>query len=844
MTKALIYLWILVPLVSCLSYILLCAFALQSVSQETRKQATRVFVAYLMTAATWSFTSFMLHLNVFPKQALFWNELLTVALVATLLTYFHFIHTYVNRRPRLGLYLGYTGLIVLGLLCFRGYIVRYSYVVNGRLYHSLGSAIYFIGAFSLVYVIAIILFLTQRYRKAADPAERNRFMYLMIGWTILVALTYTNLFPPLDAFPLDHIGNLANATIIAYAISRYNLLDIKFVMRRGLTYLSLLAALILVYTGAVFLGYYLLASQPRLSIVVMATAVALLITVMATPLRLAIQEGVDRLFYRETYHARQGLLSLGDKMSNILDPIELAREILPAVTKALHITEARLLLQGVDSTDFATHSAYPEVKERSDKELTFKVDNPIITWLDKKRLPLDTQQVKAIPELKGLWQSEKTVLSRSNLGLLYPISSHGKLIGILALGKKEQSSHLYSNEDLELVRSVAGQAGVIIENAQLYSQATYRANRDWLTGLNNHRNFHERLEQEIGRSSRFGKVFSLTMIDLDLFKSYNDLFGHLAGDEVLRLVARTIESSIRAVDLAFRYGGEEFAVILPETRLEDAYRVAERIRKSIEAGTSSLPVLVTASLGVASWPVDGVMREEVIARADAALYQAKERGRNQTYLSSEVTKSELTPSGFEAEGRTNALNIVYALAATVDAKDHYTYGHSKKVADYAVAIAEEIGLPPKKIATIRNAALLHDIGKISIPDSVLKKKEPLTEREWLPVKDHPRLGVEILRHLPELGDCLPAVMHHHERYDGSGYPAGLKGAAIPLEARILALADAYEAINSPRLYHDQPSLEWDLSELKRCSGTQFDPELVKVFLRVIARGNHRTTETT
>ncbi|MFH0847426.1 MAG: diguanylate cyclase [Chloroflexota bacterium] len=839
------YIWILAPLVSCLSYILLCAFALQSIGKaETQKQAGRVFVAYLLTAATWSFTSFMLHLNAFPQQALFWNELLTVALVATLLIYFHFIHDYVNRRPRLGLYLGYTGLIVLGLLSFRGYIVKYSYVINGRLYHSLGIALYFIGAFCLVYVIAIILFLIQRYRRAIDPVERNRFMYLVLGWSILVTLTYTNLFPPLDAFPLDHVGNLANAVIIAYAISRYNLLDIKFVVRRGLTYVSLLAALILVYIGAIFLGYKLLASQPALSVVVLATVVALLITVMATPLRLAIQEGVDKLFYRETYSARRRLFGLRDRMSNILDTAELAREILPAVTKALRIAEARLLLQGTDSTDFATQATYPEVKGTSDQELTFKFDNPIVAWLDKKRLPLDTQQVKAIPELKGLWQSEKTALFRSEVGMLYPISSHGKLIGILALGKKEQRKHAYSNEDLELVRSVAVQAGVIIENAQLYSQATFRANRDWLTSLNNHRNFHERLEQEISRSSRFGKVFSLTMIDLDLFKSYNDLFGHLAGDEVLRIVARTIQDSIRNVDLAFRYGGEEFAVILPETRLEDAYRVAERIRKAIETGTSSLPMQVTASLGVASWPIDGVMREELIARADAALYQAKGKGRNQTCLSSEVSRSEIQTGEAELEGRSKALNTVYALAATVDAKDHYTYGHSKKVADYAVAIAREVGLPPQKIALIRSAGLLHDIGKISIPDSVLKKKEPLTEREWLPVKDHPRLGVEILRHIPELGGCLPAVMHHHERYDGSGYPAGLKGTAIPLEARILALADAYEAITSPRHYHEQLPFDQGLSELRRCSGTQFDPELVKVLLRIIEKGGLKPTEAT
>ncbi len=402
----------------------------------------------------------------------------------------------------------------------------------------------------------------------------------------------------------------------------------------------------------------------------------------------------------------------------------------------------------------------------------------------------------------------------------------------MGLGEKQTGSP-YSHEDMQIVAGIANQAGVIIENAQLYKRAKTRANTDELTGLYNHRSFHERLEEEIARGSRFGGTFSLIMMDIDLFKAYNDIYGHLAGDQVLRKVGRYLQTSIRSIDLAFRYGGEEFAVILPEARLDDAYKVAERIRKTIESKTSSRAMPITTSLGVGNWPNDGVMKEEVIGLADAALYRAKQTGRNRTCLSSDVLKPDSSLIGIELEARPRALSIIYALAATVDAKDSYTYGHSRKVSEYAVAVAEKLDMEQGKMATVRAASLLHDIGKVGVPDSILNKKEPLTDDEWKPIKSHPKLGVEILRHVIDLANCLPAILHHHEHFDGSGYPAGLKGDQIPLEARILTVADSYDAMTSPRPYREQLPMDEAIDELRRCAGTQFDPEIVDIFCEII-----------
>jgi putative nucleotidyltransferase with HDIG domain len=242
---------------------------------------------------------------------------------------------------------------------------------------------------------------------------------------------------------------------------------------------------------------------------------------------------------------------------------------------------------------------------------------------------------------------------------------------------------------------------------------------------------------------------------------------------------------------------------------------------------------ITVSLGVANWPNDGVMKEEIVGRADAALYQAKQMGRNRTCLSSDILKPKTPMVGAELEAKPRALSIIYALAATVDAKDSYTYGHSKKVSEYAMAISEVLKLSEDKLTTIRAAGLLHDIGKVGVPDSILNKKAPLVEDEWKPIRAHPELGVEILRHVIDLVNCLPAILHHHEHFDGRGYPAGLRGDKIPMEARILAVADAYDAMTSPRPYRQQLPSDKAIKELQRCSGTQFDPAMVDAFCNVI-----------
>ncbi len=833
-------LWAIIPLVSFLAYVALLSLILVQVKTRVNK----VFALFVLASGTWSFTSFMLtsSLSTSTQYLIFWNGMVIATIPWAIVSYYHFVRVYNNKPGGIGVYLGYATVLTTLSLSLSGHVVNDAYLVDGYLYHDIGPWTMIITGFAMLYSVAAMWLLVRRYRGSTDPVDRNRTMYLMVGWGILAAYGPLNANVPLLALlPTDHLGTLANAVIISIAILRFQLMDIRLVVRRGLAFTTVVIIISATYACFLFLLYQFFSGQQLLITILIVTAFTVLVSLLGRPLRHVLERRVDRMFHRETYVHRQALLGFSSKIGNVLDLDEVANEMLPTISKALRLTQAKLLFQETDSGDFTTHFAYPPLKEGTSDELRFSPDHPVVAWLAKEGGALNLEQLASIPQLKGLWTAEKEQLAASGLGLLCPIKSRNKLIGFLALGKK-QAGTLYYPEDIDLVTSMANQASIVIENAQLYTQATIRANTDGLTGLYNHRHFHERVEQEIARGSRFGTIFSLIMLDIDLFKTYNDTYGHLAGDQILRKMGEYIKGSIRSLDLPFRYGGEEFTVILPETRLDEAYNVAERIRKTIETRMTSRIVPITVSLGIASFPADGATKEEIVAGADSALYRAKETGRNRTSLSSGVVKPEAPLASADPLVQRGTLSIIYALAATVDAKDHYTYGHSKKVSEYAVAIAETLGLPQDRIATIRAGALLHDIGKIGVPDSILNKQGPLTEVEWEPIKEHPQLGVEIIRHVIELTDCLPVILHHHERYDGTGYPSGLQGNNIPLEARILAIADAYDAITSLRPYRQRLSPQEALAELGHCAGTQFDPELIDTFRQVMEAALSKETE--
>ncbi len=363
------------------------------------------------------------------------------------------------------------------------------------------------------------------------------------------------------------------------------------------------------------------------------------------------------------------------------------------------------------------------------------------------------------------------------------------------------------------------------------------ARTDPLTGLHNRRGFEESIAVEIERARRGGHPLTLLLADLDHFKRVNDRLGHAAGDAALTTVGRILREGKRQIDYAARAGGEEFALILPETTDQEAYVVAERLRSAVQEAFADELVPITFSFGIAGYPHHGADTDELLSAADRALYTAKELGRNRTVIySAEIAAVGMRPGA----GGEMHLATLLSLAEALDLRDAGTADHCQTVGRHAEATAREMGLKSFQVERVRLAGVLHDIGKIGLSDAILRKAGPLNDEEWAEMRRHPEIGARILA-AGEFDDIREWVLDHHERPDGRGYPRGLRDEEIPLEAKILAVADAYEAMTSDRVYRASIGRDAARAELRRGAGGQFDARVVQAFLAVVDRASESLT---
>jgi len=394
-------------------------------------------------------------------------------------------------------------------------------------------------------------------------------------------------------------------------------------------------------------------------------------------------------------------------------------------------------------------------------------------------------------------------------------------------------------------------------NARLESLAT----TDILTGLPNYRALQGLMEQEGERARRFGRPLSLLFFDGDHFKQVNDTCGHATGDVVLRELGERASSVLRAGDTVGRFGGEEFLALLPETDGQEALLVAERLRSAVAADPLATREVeggfaLTVSIGVASFPTDGATANEVREQADQAMYWAKRLGRNQVRTAAEAARANRDASlksatahmlerrelaaldgrDLEQQVRSEQLGLIYSLMGVLDLREPGMSTHAHEVSDLVAGMARVLQFDEARAQGAATAAFLHDIGKIALPDRLLQQpRQSFSPQEWHSLRQHAELGAGIVEASPWLGDLAPAIRHHHERWDGTGGPDGLAGSAIPLEARLIAIAEAYHSMISERPYQAARSATEALDELERCAGTQFDPELLPAFRVVLAQ---------
>ncbi|HTB92094.1 MAG TPA: diguanylate cyclase [Candidatus Sulfotelmatobacter sp.] len=597
-----------------------------------------------------------------------------------------------------------------------------------------------------------------------------------------------------------------------------------------------------------------------------------LLRVLASEASIAIENA--RLFQNERTKARH--LSLLNLISRdaiaTLNPDEVLTKITEQLENGLNYDHI-----GIALLDYTT------------RELVIQAESGARRGALARRLPLDTGLIGQVARTgkSATYRSfpnnqsgAKPVLPESAAAMGLPIFYADHLHGVLYVETLQPVE--FSEEESLLLRTLADLVSGALHNALTFQKAQEQAITDGLTGVKTHRFFMEALSSEWKRSSRASRAFALVLMDLDRFKFVNDFYGHLEGDLVLQRVGQILETNCRRSDVVARYGGDEFVILMPETTMEQARQLSSKLRGWVAADPLLREKNISASFGIACYPLHGASPQELIQVADASMYLSKHQGGNtvstadhvdpnearrwkrdvlEAYLG--VTLKRLFTTGPEAFDEIylrlrqftdslpcteiaqepppdgpralpqSILDTVTSLAYAIDAKDQYTQGHSQKVSAYAALLAEALGMSDLEVEEIRLGAVLHDVGKVGIPEAILNKSGPLNLEEWDTMKTHVTFGGKLLEPLVPLARIREMVLHHHEFFDGSGYPEALAAEKIPLGARIITIADSYDTITSDRSYKKGRTAEQALNELERCAGTQFDPQLVAAFVRAM-----------
>jgi diguanylate cyclase (GGDEF)-like protein len=439
--------------------------------------------------------------------------------------------------------------------------------------------------------------------------------------------------------------------------------------------------------------------------------------------------------------------------------------------------------------------------------------------------------------------------------ILVPLVHAGKFKASLCM-VSSQTDHPLPKNDMNMVADLADRVAVVVSHAELFAQVERQAVTDPMTGLFNRRYFQEQLSKEIDRFQRFGHPFSYLIVDLDFLKKINDNLGHQFGDLAIKHIANVLKRNVRDVDTVGRYGGEEFVVLLPETDPDHARIVAERICTAIREKPIDDVGTITASLGLATFPYDAEDGKQLFELADQALFLAKRLGRNQVCSVSTELKATLAETGEQLSGykeksaqskleetaksidlnslaEMGLVNMLTNIARAIEERDLYDADRSPRAHKYALKMAQTLQLTKEHSEVIALAAMLNNLGKIDIPAKVLQKPGPLTDEETELIKQAPSTAARLLEPARLLMRVAPILEAYQERWDGSGYPKGLKGDDIPMEARIVSLIDAFVAMTSNRPYRKGLSKEEAIQQIQQGAGKHWDPRIVRIFLAML-----------
>lgn len=796
------------------------------------------FLIMLVGLMCWSGGSVFMRALMWPNY-IFWYHVSLLGILLLPYAYYLYINALGDIRER---FVGKIYLVVM-LTCFlinipSGFVLKYPALVETD---GTRSFVYSMNRNVAIFFLVAAVLILHMFRNVVkvcrkNPNMRRQYDPLVVGVVVLFAGNLLIGLPFFDGFPVDILGGLLNAFLLLYALIRRRLFRLQMLASEGICY----------GFGLLFSGLLLFNLYPYLLRLVQAhiPATADYYPLIFAVLFLAVYLGttflwrllVNNVFVKEELYQAEKIKTFSSSVAKTLRLQEIMAETVRVIKDTISVDRIYICMQGCPGSPYrGLYSDCP----LQDLDVSLDEENPIILWLEKNDEPLVYKEFRYTVEYKSMWETEKYRLEQMGVQCCVGLKDANRLIGVLLLAYKDGKEGMrYS--DVQMLSSISSVASIAIKNARLYEQAYREARTDEMTGLLNRKYFYEVLNREFEKSKE--SSLALAMLNVDDFKLYNQLYGVKEGDLCLKRIADIIQCSVGESGYTARYSGKEFAILLPGYDIFSARNLVKNICQQIYQMNNQNQdyklKAITVSAGVSAAPYGARSVKELMDNVDLAVYHVKHRGKNGVQVFDtafqNIQEKESSPDHVNIYKEYEA--TIYALTAAIDAKDHYTFSHSNSVAYYATELAKALGMNGGVVEIVRQAALLHDVGKIGIPEDILNKAGRLTEEEYEVIKGHVEASIGIIRHLPSLDYVIPAVMGHHERYDGKGYPRRIAGEDIPATARILCIADSFDAMTSKRSYKKAYAVETAQEILLENAGTQFDPQMARTFVQCLDTG--------
>lgn len=795
------------------------------------------FMLYVASMIAWSASSLLMKAQ-FAPSVLFWSRVMTACINFVPYFAYIFISYFTSQFKKIHL-LGWS-LIMVGMMVIHslGWMVTSASiltpVVDGQIIYEVSyqTGPFAYPGFAIVFVLlsSSLLKMLNAYKHGVKTSQRLR--PVLLGLFILYVGFALNVIPAIGKYPVDFAAGIITSSLLMYAIYKEHVVELKIVITRTLVFTFIMtflfsAVALLVNTVLRLFNQF----NNGLSQEIFVLLTSLITIILFQPLFTVIFRLVENYFNKKENQQNTLIKNFTLSASNNLNLEHLAQELLNVIVQLTSNDDVSIFFKNAQNDDYGFYASFKKLTRLT---LDFRSNHPFIQWFTQFDDVIKEEYLTTHPIFKTLWDKERQALALIRFEALVPLKYNNELIGMVLLSSKDYTT-LLNNEDLNAVSALCATASIAMSNARMFEKFQQDAIMDSLTGIYNHRYFIDQLQKNT-RNLRTQMV-SLIMINIDMFALFNEIYGHYAGDIVLQRVAEAIRFVNGERGTLCRYGGDVFALILPYVDSRTAYELAEKIRERVEATSmakgAEITRNITISIGISAAPSVASDDKDLIAKATAALRYAKMTGKNKSVLfNPDIHDQKVNDTASDEMN----MATIYALTAAIDAKDHYTFGHSQRVAQYATAIAKEAGARKEEIELIRQASLLHDIGKIGIPENILTKFTRLSDDEYDVMKMHVDMSITIIKYLPSFSHVIPAVVGHHERWDGTGYPRRIKGENIPFAARCIAVADAFDAITSNRHYKTYLSIDFALEEVENNAGKQFDPELAKIFVHLVRSG--------